>query len=61
MTSTIEVANGMNASGNAVRSARNSIAAIAIAPPAAPARMAIHGRSFFMEVSVLPQWCFVLD
>jgi len=55
MTSTIEVANGMNASGNAVRSARNSIAAIAVAPPAAPARMAIHGRSFFMGVSVLSQ------
>jgi hypothetical protein len=50
MTSTIEVANGMNASGSADRAERNSIAAIATAPPTAPATMPIHGRPFILAV-----------
>jgi hypothetical protein len=51
MTITIDVAKGMNASGTAVRSARISMAAIATAPPPAPARTAVHHRSLFI---VLP-------
>jgi hypothetical protein len=48
MTITIDVAKGMNSSRSAARTASISMAAIAAAPPAAPARMAIHGRSFFI-------------
>ena len=39
MTSTIEVANGTNISGKAARSDNSSISAMAIAPPAAPAKI----------------------
>jgi hypothetical protein len=39
-TTTIEVANGIATSGNAVVAENASMLAIAIAPPAAPARVA---------------------
>jgi hypothetical protein len=39
MTNTIEVANGMSSKGKAARSDIDSISAMAIAPPAAPATM----------------------